>query len=515
MEEIDLNVLSACNKSVTENYVAVFHRFLIENDGTSRAFGAAMCPSCSIIQVDVKDPIEESVVKVVSKRAMRTIHEKVHPERILEAALKRHALSTNCPNKSKPGRSKNRHRKKISTERAHIRDSARSDVKSLSGKEAHFQNFNLSGMLCFMPHFILVPPCIGKETIHAVGRQKVHDEKGVIHCVIPDDLAKSVMAEANEEQFKNHPKRSRMIFCKTTCHKLPLNTVDPCRWPIKMEDTEMINRWLAYARDPDWVAPVDYRGTYPTVEELLHCEIISPENIEDINILSVLLEPELKNADWHLGALIFLDPLVPIYRDVMEDEDYPGNTNLLEELLPFCSKNGVSAERPGGANGLMDVSSPIFRYFLTRQGLVPKIKCATIFIGVNSRKRNGFQVIYTSPYGEKGCKSFFYAPPQIGGVQKLSESMLKRNRLLLRFPACRVLGAIICIQFNNTVKLQERHLVEAACWKMMDEWDLSVQKSSEDKGLLKNSMYHLARDANLTVITHKVGYHRDVFAGSK
>ena len=69
MEEIDPDVLSACNKAVAENYVAVFHRFLIENNGTSRSFGTAMCPSCSIIQVDVKDPIEESVVKVVSKRA--------------------------------------------------------------------------------------------------------------------------------------------------------------------------------------------------------------------------------------------------------------------------------------------------------------------------------------------------------------------------------------------------------------------------------------------------------------
>lgn len=98
---------------------------------------------------------------------------------------------------------------------------------------------------------------------------------------------------------------------------------------------------------------------------------------------------------------------MPIYRDVIEDEDYPGNSNLLEELLPFYSKNGVSSERPGGANGLMNVSSPNFCYFLTRQGLVPKIKCATIFIGVNSRNRNGFQVIYTSPYGEKGCKSLF------------------------------------------------------------------------------------------------------------
>ena len=58
MEEIYPDVLSACNKAAAENYVAVFHRFLIENDGTSRVFGTAMCSSCSIIQVDVKDPIE-------------------------------------------------------------------------------------------------------------------------------------------------------------------------------------------------------------------------------------------------------------------------------------------------------------------------------------------------------------------------------------------------------------------------------------------------------------------------
>lgn len=56
----------------------------------------------------------------------------------------------------------------------------------------------------------------------------------------------------------------------------------------------MVNHWLAYARDPGWVAPVHYRGTYPTVEELLHCEIICPQNIEEINILLVLLEAELK-----------------------------------------------------------------------------------------------------------------------------------------------------------------------------------------------------------------------------
>ena len=125
----------------------------------------------------------------------------------------------------------------------------------------------------------------------------MNDEKGVIYCVIPDVLSKAVMDIIDKEQFQNHLKRSQLIFCKTSCRQLPLNTVDPSRWPVQMEDSEMVNQWLVYERDPDWVSPADYRGTYPTVQELLQCAIVSPANVQEINILSILLELELKSAD--------------------------------------------------------------------------------------------------------------------------------------------------------------------------------------------------------------------------
>ena len=108
------------------------------------------------------------------------------------------------------------------------------------------------------------------------------------------------------------------------------------------------------------------------MQEILQCEVVVPSDIEDINLLTVILEPELPYADWHLGALVFLDPLVPVHHGLISDEEYPHNTGLLENLLPSCSKKGITVDRVGGANGTMDIKCPIFQYFLTRQGLAPK-----------------------------------------------------------------------------------------------------------------------------------------------
>ena len=74
------------------------------------------------------------------------------------------------------------------------------------------EDFELCGMMCFMPHYILVPPCIGKEIIHSVWRQKLHEEKGVLHCVIPQNLADAVNLMMNESEFLSHTKRTRPDF---------------------------------------------------------------------------------------------------------------------------------------------------------------------------------------------------------------------------------------------------------------------------------------------------------------
>ena len=91
-EKIDSNIVTACNNSVTENYIAMMHRFLTEHQGSSKLFGCAMCPSCSIIQVNIKDPIEDSVVTVVTKKSMRKNCDKEYPEKLLEAASKCHKI---------------------------------------------------------------------------------------------------------------------------------------------------------------------------------------------------------------------------------------------------------------------------------------------------------------------------------------------------------------------------------------------------------------------------------------
>ena len=209
---------------------------------------------------------------------------------------------------------------------------------------------------------------------------------------------------------------------------------------------------------------------------------------------------------------------MPIHHGIKSQETYPIESNLLQNLLPSCSTNGISYERVGGANGLMDISSPTFRYFLKTARLTPKANTSTIFLAVNSPRKNGFQVIYNSPYDERRgheCKSYWYSPPQVGGLQKLTDEKLKENQILMRFPACRVLAAIICVQYNNTITHFHRPVVQVAAWKMLDEWDIACSKSEKETDSFKNNMYHLARTANLTVVTHKVGYHRDVFAGSK
>lgn len=168
----------------------------------------------------------------------------------------------------------------------------------------------------------------------------------------------------------------------------PFSELDPSR--VTDDTREIVIRWEIYKRIRS--SPDTCRGRNPSVEELYECIVITKENAkgETCNVLSVLLEPENKKADFHLGAMIYYDVGQPIVDEVNQPD-------VLRKLLPTASKKGIETGRSGGALGRCDPNSAAVKEFIRRPGFAPRVAGARLVMIINSPSKSGILVVYFSP----------------------------------------------------------------------------------------------------------------------
>ena len=130
-----------------------------------------------------KDQSPNNKKAKVEKRDLK----KVHPKRVEDNANRNkrtdNIRKTYMAVKETTGDNKKTKRGK--TKSAFIAEEKRRQFKVLKEKFDTFKFDDIAGMMVLMPYFILVPSFVGKEIVHAVGKQRKSGESSVFHAVVP------------------------------------------------------------------------------------------------------------------------------------------------------------------------------------------------------------------------------------------------------------------------------------------------------------------------------------------
>ncbi|CAJ1937049.1 unnamed protein product [Cylindrotheca closterium] len=215
----------------------------------------------------------------------------------------------------------------------------------------------------------------------------------------------------------------------------------------------------------------------------------------------------------------------PILEGVEVCQDY-----LFNNLLPLAGDHGLEHNRKGGSSGKIKLDSQPTICLLKRPGKFPVRRRAMILIALNTPKVTGLLGLYMKA-GEAGriVASWIYPTPQYGGSLSLSSGaaleVLNKSKVLQRLPACRVIAAMICHDYNNNQANQIGTVIREAARKLLDEWQHCVFMSQIGGARATNHhkrrhnrnrrpLIHMATHAFHTLVAHPVGAHRDVFANN-
>lgn len=218
-----------------------------------------------------------------------------------------------------------------------------------------------------------------------------------------------------------------------------------------------------------------------------------------------------------------------------------------------------------------DLNAPLQR-LLSDPAKCPRHNDGSIRIVLNTHKKSGLLVVYCrqiakvepcekypkgKPEGPREAIHYLYNSPQFGGSQYLISDQLENEPLLLQFPACRVLLAMICVKVNQDSRpnkngvcqakprIGRRMLPTTASFKMLLEYGVAVRiaedvekelqedvKRAREEGkkpptrlsrkgegsrvanspLARYPLYWLALIAKHTLNCYATCFHADVFA---
>jgi hypothetical protein len=106
----------------------------------------------------------------------------------------------------------------------------------------------------------------------------------------------------------------------------------------------------------------------------------------------------------------------------------------------------------------------------------------------------------------------------------LLDEQIANNEVLRKFPACRRDCALLLLDYNENLRLAgENPAISLAAKNMKTQWltaELAAKKWAEQRKKHKHfemkcdPYYWLGKYAKHTIVTHAVGWHRDVFASN-
>jgi hypothetical protein len=251
----------------------------------------------------------------------------------------------------------------------------------------------LDGSLHVSSHHVLLHAPIGVFSTHAMGDQRMYNERGLMHATVDAETASTISGE----EFTNYTKKTKIIRSYETTHLLTTT-----------EGTKEERRtwWVELAADRTIHVQ---KHLNPSKEDILSSSFITMPPGYDC--YAILGEPINCTATYHLLQMTF----TKTSSDRLFSLQY--STELFNNLIKRAGKNGFEASRSGGSQGECTFNN-LMKKHLSLPGCFPRHANGMLIIILNSPQKCGYFGIYSSPYYEDGrLITWFYNTPRIGGHQ--------------------------------------------------------------------------------------------------
>ena len=230
------------------------------------------------------------------------------------------------------------------------------------------------------------------------------------------------------------------------------------------------------------------KGSHPTVKDLKGLNLVDIDVVNDVDVL--IVAGACGGGEMLLLAMIMrnTNPL-----------NYYGGT-LFSNLIRALPRSGREVKRTGGSSGICRKDDDFYA-FLHTHGCFPRVSGGVIFLPITPTDRHyatTWRCLYMSPY-QPYCSSLVtvdYTPPVQGGKFKISQHLLKA------FPKF--------IDFFR-VKRYLVHLLDKVNAKMNLPIITSKISIFKNKMKEKTDMEAVESCCMHTLVSHRVGYHFDVF----
>ena len=237
----------------------------------------------------------------------------------------------------------------------------------------------------------------------------------------------------------------------------------------------------------------------PEIEDLRICQYFNKPLDKSVDI-SILLGESLPSSTHH--SLL----LMRFWKTNKFSAKFSEKT-FWKDIMSVLPRNGTSATRIGGSSGKVQMApTKIFHDYVKQPGAFPRKVVAVKFLPNNLY----YQCLYISPYTGKATNRTKYSPAHIGGIFKVSENMLQRFPFLFDFVEFKIFSAIIC---TNLLAMTGLVIQPKAVDNELKKFTRVLSDEMKSPFLSKRHkvLHKFISLSRHTVVTHPVGYHRDVF----
>jgi hypothetical protein len=242
----------------------------------------------------------------------------------------------------------------------------------------------------------------------------------------------------------------------------------------------------------------------PSVEEIRSCKYFCRPADTKVDV-SILLGESPKSSQHYSLLLMRFWKTKPFSPNFSE-------TKLWTDIRKVLPRNGTSATRLGGSSGtLKQSSSKTFREFISQPGTFPRKVVGVKFL----RNQLFYRCLYISPYTGDATNRTKYSEAHKGGVFRVTHQMLLRSPFLFEFTEKKIIAAIICINLLALTGVIIQPL--AVDHELQTLTNVLKEDLSKSKYLTyrKKILQLFISRSRHTVVTHAVGFHRDVFDKGK
>ena len=233
------------------------------------------------------------------------------------------------------------------------------------------------------------------------------------------------------------------------------------------------------------------KGQSPTVDDVEKCDLL---DVGEYDVIVV--------AGWHDGPEMLL--LGCVMKDQNPLRSYGGT--LFKEVVSSLPRDGMEVRRTGGSSGCCRYDKE-FTLFLHTHGCFPRVCRGVVIVPYKPKDRDRptmWKCLYFSPYKKyhSALVSASYTPPVLGGKLRLRD----HDGLMRQFPKFEHFYRQKCelMMVIEKINIARRRVPE---WKPLVQTKIDLLK----KTMAARSYLQATVDCTHTMVTHRVGYHYDVF----